>query len=395
MVEIISDKAEIFECIQETVKILEEHGAVFHQSLKLVSEKGDLRIEMAQPVENQHAILMPEDLLLPIDSFNLKIEKNNFTYTDMDASVTKIQARLMDLQLKLYNLTNKAEHFKKTTHLNLLNKTPELREHLLAGRNGKITQSLIEKSALKPDDNFFCDAFLKSRVLSFKTTANRTPVMVLMPIVDFANHNVLSPSFLNIDHGDKNAIAIMASCPVKGSNESFVSYGPYDALDTSIVYGFSDHSATFSRSVRAEIDIEEFGKIIIHARSTDMKFDSLPAHMQDLKFFIPHILSNVNGKMEISHLYIPGSRAPRALRRVLNYLIQNLLKGRNPSQYQKWVQDAEEEIIKVNINYYNKLKTMLDKIDEDSEALAMFYDMAEFQLKKLEEYKDNAARLAA
>jgi hypothetical protein len=106
-------------------------------------------------------------------------------------------------------------------------------------------------------------------------------------------------------------------------------------------------------------------------------------------------LNNERGKMETTHLIIPGATAPRALRRVLAILIDDL--GAPPDQRKRraYIEDAENQILTKNIEFYEDLRAYLTTYESEQhrQIREMAIAVAERQLALLSEYKDRIRRL--
>ena len=114
--------------------------------------------------------------------------------------------------------------------------------------------------------------------------------------------------------------------------------------------------------------------------------------VRDLRTYIPPILSRKRKCLNIGAVLIPGSEAPRALRRALKLLIAALGAPRN--RHRDLVMAAEEQIIDANLTYYAELKSLLNRLTVDNEVhraiRASFVRLCDGQIARVRNYIDYA-----
>jgi hypothetical protein len=109
---------------------------------------------------------------------------------------------------------------------------------------------------------------------------------------------------------------------------------------------------------------------------------------RDLRTYVPPILSRKEKCLNVGTVWIPGTQAPRALRRALQLLIGELGAPRN--RHRDLVIAAEEQIIDANLTYYAELKSLLKRLAVDNEVhraiRASFVRLCDQQIARLRDY---------
>ena len=186
---------------------------------------------------------------------------------------------------------------------------------------------------------------------------------------------------------------------VAGSDECHVRYGPYDALDNLLSYGFVDRSAPFVRSVPFEVDLGEAGLLRVGGRVAGMKQGKFPPKVADLRLFLPTVTAEESGLLEVSHLIVPGRQAPQALRRVLALLLARLAPETGAAARQAMVRRMESTLLERNIAYYQELIEEIGAVRDVPQGARVVLDMAkeaaDFQLARLREYQASIGLTAA
>lgn len=393
MVSIDADNPNIGRCLHKLLGQLEGIGAAFGDDFTINCESGNISIEARRDDFGGNMITLPQAALLPVKKFELSLENDDIVIDSCDPGLAPETAALMETMMDLYNLTGKIATHRDTSSLLFLSSQPELRDFLLKGRNGPTIMKLATISKENINDRHIIDIFFKSRTLAFKNIdADSPPDQVLMPVIDFLNHHSKGALFQTIAQGGKRYLTVRKSQPLAGNeSECFAFYGYYDGFDTWMVYDFVDESALHTRSVMLDIDLPGLGTVKVNAYSAAGKRPHLPAHMQDLRVYVPATLKQSDRYAEINFLIIPGENAPLALKRVLTHLLSEMSPG-NP-RIPDLVIHAEEQIIDRNIAYYQGLKKLLKKQPLNKPEHGPFTKnllrMCDFQLQKIERYRDN------
>ncbi len=393
MVEFSCDDKAVEKALRKLYKQVVANGGIVHDKLIIGCEKGDFKIRVAGDVPRGEKILvLPKECLLPVDKYKLDLKGNNIVMTSHDKDLSKGQVAMMKTMIELYNLTGKIATQKKIATLSLYYEDRDFLDVILKSRSRQGIP-FLDGMVVGPDKKtFYLDSFIKTRVLAFKDVENESGdkkgagkeaekefkrTKVLMPIIDFINHHSAAIGFLTrfaeesapeIKPGeehthDADGIAVVKSCPVEGSDECYVNYGPYDAMDALIHYNYADKGPGFMRSVPMEIKLPGgVGTIRIKSVTGQPHHKKLPEHLKDLNFYIPGMGADKDKKtVNLSFIYLPPDRAPRSMRRVLVLAINHLGVPLNQEQMTELVQFAEKRIIDENLKYFKALSAYLKK----------------------------------
>lgn len=410
MVKFVSDNKEIEKGLRRLYKQVVANGGLVYDGLTIGCEKGSFKITCdAGKPEGERILVLPKECLLPVDKFRLALKGNAMVIEGHDKDLTRGQVAMMKTMIELYNLTGKIQQQKKTSTLSLFYRDRELFDLIMKSfsRQGV---PFLEKMITTKERDFYLDSFFKSRVLGFREApaaggkGGERRVKMLMPIVDFINHHPNVAGFATsfktenglreiVEDAEETSggdgVAVVKSCPVDGSDECFVSYGPYDAADLFIHYNYVETQTNFVRSVPMLIKTPNGGTIKILSTST-RPVKKLPDPVKDLKFFVPQMkVEKDKALVTLSFLLIPQAPAPRALRRVLRMAVNQAGMARNDEQAIEAVRFAERRVIEENLRHYKELAVYLE-LYEPKPSLKLIVqnarDMARAQLEKIRAY---------
>lgn len=183
-----------------------------------------------------------------------------------------------------------------------------------------------------------------------------------MPVIDFVNHHGLAKTYLNASTEPEinEGLMIRNSKPLSGSDECFVRYNKLDALSAYMSYGFIDMTAPALRSIPFVLSVPGAGTIEIDADVFTDDVSGLPPEHLDIQYYFPHIKRAEQQELRVSHLMIPSDSNSEPLRRVLRFLINVLSPNMPKKMLKKLVRKAEEQVLMKNINYYAKLKELVE-----------------------------------
>lgn len=263
--------------LEEIAGLCTDHGARWHQQLKLEVQNGSMRI-LAPPRCDGVMISLPTSLLVPIAGAEWSESPDVIQLQRPPKATTEVQRKLLQLIVDLYNATNKL-HWFNTQHPRSLMKT------------SAAIKAAVEE--LKPgyhnkDERISAEQFLATRSYGWQLGADparRQPV--LMPLIDLLNnHHQGSP--IRISDG---AMHIKAAQPL--GSECFANYGGRrDALDLALHYGHFDPSTPFAHCAPLEVIVEGIGRLRM-----EHQLWRLPKHPAD-----PPRISRDEEGLRISHL---------------------------------------------------------------------------------------------
>lgn len=410
MVHIISDNPGIEKYLKQLESLISEGGGGLHSDLLIKSEDGNLAVETAEEMRpGREIIRLTRKVLLPEDQYEISCDGHEFSVSHPDGCLlSDLQKKLLDVMVGLYNETDKARIYQRDCVYLTLRKHPALKDIVFEGRE---VLKHVEDWEARFDGNedeqavlhdFLAKGFLKTRFLGYSDMVRSTSVSILMPVVDFLNHNWSGASFnvsQNMRQGD--LMVDNRQC-VSGSRECFAFYGTMDAFDTMVRYDFPDLGAPVVRSVPLDLDFFDHGKIRISANTGGAYRKELPKSIAFLRKIMPNFLEPTQEQeregviLNLSYLFIPGAalKAPLAMVRVLNHALKHLCERAEITISDKdrsvWVRDAEQKIVAANVSYYARMKAVLDdalRSDPDNAVLKSFQAVVDNHKDKLSAYQ--------
>ena len=354
------------------------HGATFSPHVCTLTRAGELTITADAAVDPEARLMQIPDTCLPeIDAFTLTVRDGALQIdAERDDLPEPARAGLHRL-LDVYNACGKLGAWRRDCPWFALGADPELMAAVADLRRGAPKVAKQRDLAVRGDaEALLVTSFLGTRTFNLRApptgngasgsaaadTGQSGDRTVLMPFVDFLNHDSRArPYQVSVDGDGVRRLWTHADRPVPGSAECFVRYAPLDATDTYLHYGFVDASAPMLKSVPVELNLPDGAVISAGARGGPAFQGKLPAHMQDLRFFVPPILDSRSGDhLAVARLFLPGPQAPRALRRVLAFLIAVIRPNQDAAAQHAAVLAAEAQVLAENRNRFDDLGRLVE-----------------------------------
>ena len=377
--------------ISRIVALLEENGARFHDQLRIVERNGSISMQIEGALNHNEVIVdLPGNLLLPLNYLNVSLKRDTIVCKPDTKFLSPVMAEIASRIIKIYNIANKIKTHRGHNTWMLFKKYPALLNRLSEARSE--THYLQKRRAYLnglPDamseSEFLCWSYFQTRVVGRKGMDNELQ-QCLMPVVDYFNHNYEGSTFVIKDCvAAEQSMKIYNRQPLHDKREVFIRYGIYDTLDLFMIYSFMDVSIPFVRSVPLNYEIDGHGTLQIGAYP-GRKNVKCPSELEDIVRFMPEIKENDDG-LELSHLIIPLSHAPNALRRILKVAIRQLV---GPDESEKFVvhhvYKAEARVVKANIDFYQDFIDMSEEVELPKKLRSMILEVANVQLNKVSKY---------
>lgn len=418
MVQFACDDKETEKVLKRLCKQVTENGGLIYDGLTIGTDNGALKITVDEQKKTGEKILvLPKKALLPVSKFKFGLKRSDIVIESHDDDLSQGQVDMMETMIALYNLTDKIKQQKETVTLGTYYTDKDLFDVIIKAR-GDGGVPFLERMLVTDEKDFYLDSFIKTRVLGYKETDDPNesevdengkkikqvkPLQVIMPIIDFLNHHPNAPGFfIGGDAGKmpdedeelynpaEQGVSVAKACPVEDSNECYVSYGIFDAYDTFLHYNYVETGATIVRSVPMELEMPGIGTLKIEGYTGRVNFKKLPEKMKDLKFYIPAVTaSKKDNKITLSHLFIPGNRAPRALRRVLSAAVNQLRPQVSEQEFKDAIFEVERQIIIRNLSYYKELSDFMASYKPSAKTkiiAANAKQAAQTQIGKIQDY---------
>ncbi len=390
MVEFICDNQEIEDLLVKIHGLVTANGGYVHEDVRICARDGSMTIEAAASAPKREVLItITDDVMLPMELFQLSLEGDEFVLKSVDDAATPIQVALMEAMLGLYNLTGKMASHRKTSTSRLYFDDPELFARICNPGD-------VEKFATIPQERFDMEMFLSTRYLPWRTGLSGGDVSkVLLPLIDLFNNHVQAQGFGR----QGKSLSVVRSSPVTGSDECFVQYGKYDAHDLLLGYDYVDEYALFVTSQPMTIKPGEKASLEVGRNVSGPSNVNLSKRLMPLRRFLPTVKTDSAGGIpKVDFLLIPPAGAPRALRRVLINLISSIVPHLDQKLQMGLVSEAEHQVVAANVDYYEKLAGYLD--DHETKAgTELIVDnikrMAAAQLARVKAYSFENARAPA
>jgi hypothetical protein len=393
----------IFKCENPALKqvlidlhaLIVDCGGYVSDDVSFVEEQGELRMISSLPNTNHdNLIVLPDSCLPRIEDFVITAYDNKLIAEPKASNVSETHIATMGLMINIYNITNKLSKHRATNPWLALKNSPAITQKLYEARadEPKVKQ-YYEMFKSNNFDELLLDSFIGSRMFDLRSNDEEKPSYCLLPLIDFANHCLESPTYQRSD--DKNCtLSLKNSVPIAGSKECFVCYSILDALDSFLVFGFVDANAPFVRSLPLQFDLHEYSRIQVRSRATRLFTGKLPDYVHDLRLYLPYVIEVDDSVMQLSHLIIPGKNAPLALRRILTYLIRDWKPGLAPTVVNNIVINAEKLIIDKNVEYYTSLSSSIEVCNDVSTDITQsLKSLVDMQLNRLYQYQERIKNL--
>lgn len=435
MAKIDAANTDIKNALVKLEKLTIEGGGWVHPDLHIIEEDGNLSMQFQGDIEEKEKLVnLTKDTLVPVNEMDIISSKGELTFTPKDPKkFSKIRHELAEVMFEIYNLTNKLQMTRQTNFFFQMQENQAVMESLTGARTIGPDYERMKQFFIKNDpkemDDYVVKRFISTRVLGFggkagtkkakigsdasDSSENLVPkkalkkahksvkdngaeddpdsMPVLMPIIDYFNHNYWGARFLSPDN---DSLEVLCRRPIKDSNECYGFYGVMDGLDTLLRYGFVDSHAAIVRSIPLQIDLPDLGRVVVQS-TTPMKVNNLELSKktQDLKEFMP-VIHEKYDILTLSHLYLPVGHSPYMLRRILGGVIGKLAQGKgfSPEELKQLLKNAESFVKEQNLEFYSTLKKDLDKMksNDDFKSSMAFENasmLANSQEEKLKQYK--------
>jgi hypothetical protein len=383
----------VAEILEEMKVLVESNGGKLDDSLRIVQQGPSLSISSTATEDPKRALIdIPEACLVPYDSLDVAVEGEKPILRSTLDGITPLQTKLAGLMFEVFNLTNKLSDHRSTHPLFCFLEEPAVIELLAQAR--PVIQGLLKTIQDVSLDAALVTSFFKTRTLSFGGNADNAGLRVVMPFIDYANHNSKSPGFKTQHDDGQSGIALMHSAPVIHSNECFVSYSrKYELTDMYLGYGFLERGGRrpFLRSVPLELEIPDFGEIHVDAETSNPYEGKLGPENQKLRYWLPQIRERKDDNLRVSHLLIPTleSQSPHALKRTLIFLLRSLGFNSTKEALIDAVKSAGSHIISSNVSFYEQLKQAAENPQSANTSQAALSDLillCDLQLEELCSY---------
>jgi len=380
MVEIVSDRADIENHVSRLVDLIKSNGGYVHDDLIVESENGNLALKAPRSVdEKSKLIFVPRDLLLPKSDFDLYLSGDDICIGASANPVSSAQLATADEMLAIYNLCEKIKIHRETAPVRLFIEAPETFEALVLPNQFRTRKTLTVKDPILDD-------FLHTRLFAAKAASGDETQSVLMPIIDFLNHNRKAGGYQMSAAG----LLVNRHSPLADTDECFVTYSRMDAQTAFAIYGFVDENSDIVTSIPLSIDLPGVGTIEVNRQHGTRSQANVPPALKNIAWLVPQMnISQEHNQGRLGCLIIPPEGFPRSMRRILSFIIRPLAGSVSLEELNALVLEAERQVIKANLSYYDGVKNVARKASVPQEVQSIVDDagrMAVIQLNLIRAY---------
>ncbi|ARN76139.1 hypothetical protein [Oceanicoccus sagamiensis] len=393
MAHITSDNPEASKTLQELQELVIENGGHIHPDINFVVNNNSLSIESPLNASNQDHLLYIPDACLPCyDDFDITLKNNEIAISPKNQSIPQSQQQAFNLLITLFNLTKKLDEHRENFP-GLLQPLPEEIIELLGKKDPSAKTQLSPPG--KTAEQHLLDSFFHTRYLS-SVRQNGERKRVLLPMIDFINHNANALPFTTAraDSGNFMGIIVCHWKDSDSSRECFVDYYPLDPMARFLGYGFVDTSANYIQSIPLSIVIESVGCLHINNKlPKPEEQNKLPTFEAFSKIdnYQPYVQIDQSGNLTLSHLAIPikddeTKHLNPAIKHAIQMMSGKKLKGK---KLERLAQKAQKTLIRENIKYSQNAYKYLenrDNSDLTESALSTLQQLFQFEHQQLSKY---------
>lgn len=384
---------EVAKPVRELLRLLSHRGAWFSPDLVVYGHNGDLSIRSVRShTDRRSYIRVPLACMPLIEDFAVAFREDSFVCSPVNEDVANAHRDVMSLMFDVYNETKKAVWWSSFCPFIALQPWADVRSYLVDAKRHVPKVLKLQNLILANDfSTLMVESFLGARLFNLDAmylngsdgTESGQRYPVLLPLIDYFNHSLQAEGFT------PHLLPSPPSMRVFGvpdeTGEIFVRYNLYDPLDTLLFYGFVDVNAPWLASVPLALKLPDGRSLkVLNAGGTAKKNLSQPVH--DLRMYLPMVQHPDAEEILISKLLVPGPAAPRALQRVLAYLLQSLGPGLKRADLLQWVGRLEKELLERNLQWWEELDRLRRDVPEELPIGRSLKDLCSFSQKHLRSY---------
>ncbi|WP_111414094.1 sulfotransferase [Billgrantia lactosivorans] len=358
-------------------QLLAKQGAWFNPDLVIRAENGNLSLHGTPGTPRASYLRVPMATMPQLDCFDIRIQNGILTAAPNGTPLLPFQHEMMEALLELYNSTHKLELWRRSLPFLAWQEAPGVLDYLLGARprNSNLTR-YHEQFKAGRHDQLLVDSFIGSRM--FGVTEQHLKALgikgdtalrhVLLPLVDCLNHRLDAESFYTPLVGGQPAMRVFG-VPDKDSGELFVRYNLYDAVDTTLSYGFMDTDSPWLASVPVTLSVS--GQTL-QVQGLPMQWRGpLPAAFEDIRDYMPGLQRQGERQASVTKLML-CSESPYSLRRVLTYLVYELGIAHTDLVARQQVAELERQLLDKNREWWGRFELLTEALEPEHPARQLY-----------------------
>ncbi|MCD6439645.1 MAG: hypothetical protein J7L56_15490 [Halomonas sp.] len=308
-----------------------------------------------------------------LECFDISSREGKLVATPNGTPLLNYHQEMMEAMIELYNATDKLNLWRESLPFFAWQGASGVTEYLLSARPLNANLIRCQKQFEAGEyDNLLVDSFLGSRKFginepSLKKLGFREEVKhrsALLPLVDCLNHKLDAEGF-NTPLVKEQPVMRTFHMPDVETGELFVCYNLYDAVDTTLSYGFMDGACTWLSSVPVTLSIS--GQRLDVQGLPMRLFGPLPVAMEDIRAYMPALNRKGERQATVTKLMLCVEN-PYSLRRVLTYLVYQLGIAHTELVARQQVAELERQLIEKNLQWWNGLGSLTQPLPDNHAA---------------------------
>lgn len=370
---VMQGDASVLEPMRHICRLLVNHGAWFNTDLRLRAEAGNLALYGTPGGARASYMRIPMALMPQLECFDITSRQGKLISKPNSTPPLSHQQDMMEAMIELYNATDKLNLWCESLPFFTWQETPGVLDYLLGARplNANLTRC-HEQLKAGEDDKLLVDSFLSSRkfginehiLKSMGITSAGTHRNVLLPFVDSLNHRLGAEGFYTPVLDGKPTMRTF-HVPDVDTGELFVRYNLYDAVDTTLSYGFMDAASPWLASVPVTLSVSG-QRLNIQGQPMQLR-SPLAATIEDIRTYIPAFHRQDDRQASITKLMF-CTENPYSLRRVLTYLVYQLGIAHTELVAQHLAAELEQQLIDKNLQWWKGLELLTQPLPDDHMA---------------------------
>lgn len=384
--------------VAEQRALVLDSGGFVSDHLKLDIFRGEMGLKIKRDLEPETPLLfVPEQCMPRPADFELIFDGSELSAAPLvDGDATDLQIRFMQSMVALYSVTGKIFTYSKNSPYTALLPWQQLLALLDSSCSVQLYPDYQNKAAYDLQSSVF---FGSRTYTGYDDQRER-----IMPLIDFADHNIAAPGYVQCpsDNFPASGVEIRSHGIIGGAGrDCLVSYLYMDRLECFLRYGFYDESPGFMRSVPVSIELSDGYSFVINARP--LHGSSLPIEAKDfadgvMQFFTSKYLLHEKS-IETGYALIPNEKHITYLSRSIAFHLSALEIHLGAEQGELCRPEnvclIEDHIVTANKNFYKNVVDTIKQLEPDRAvpAVDMLYRVVKKHLEYLKTFEILVKRL--
>lgn len=387
---VMEGSSEVITPMRHIYRLLVKNGAWFNPDLRVKADNGNLSLHGTRGSQRASYVRVPVALMPLLNDFDITLNSDKLIVNPNGTSLLPHHHEIIEAMVEIYNVTDKIKHWRESFPF-LAWKDKGLLKYLLESRpENKRLHRYVEFSN-EENKEIIVDSFLGSRKFGvnsqyLKAIGGKSGTdgkFALLPLVDCLNHHLSAEGFNTPMVGKQPAMRTYHT-PDSETGELFVRYNLYDAVDTTLIYGFIDEASHWLGSVPTTLNV--CGRSIIIKSMNTLHQGVLPTEYDDIRSYMPGLQRDSERDASVTKLMF-CIHNPQSLRRVLRYLVYTLGIAYTELVARQQVAELEKQLIEKNLQWWHEFARLTDALPNEHPAK----QLCEHSLSIIRKYQEAVA----